>query len=340
MLRTLISFLLVFTSLSCTQRDVAPPIFGETMGTHYSEKFGQRLAPPVRENLQRQIDDDLESINATMSTWRDDSELSQFNAGESTEWVVVSAATAAVVSKAMTVSEATGGAFDITAAPLVELWGFGTELPQRARPAEQQLQTVMQQVGWDRLEVREEPPALRKMHPQLSVDLSAIAKGYAVDQMAARLSAAGVRDFLVEIGGELCARGVAPGGEPWVVAVAAADAGPPAALVRPGYRCVATSGDYQNFFELDGRRFSHVINPLTGWPVSNEVASVTVVADSAMDADAWATAFMVLGAARALDLAEQYGAAVLLLRRTPAGIVKERSSAFVPLEQRVTPAPR
>ncbi len=318
---------------ACDGADVAAPIWGETMGTRYSIQFGHRLGSGERAELQTLIEADLERIDRLMSTWRDDSEISRFNADDSTGWFDVSAETARVVETALAVSRLSEGAFDVTAAPLIDLWGFGASLPTRAIPDDAEVAAAQQRVGWRLLEVRSEPPALRKLKAGVTLNLSAIAKGYAVDRLAARLSGAGVRDFLVEIGGELCTRGVNAEGQPWTIAIEnpAPERAPPA-LVRPGYRCIATSGDYRNFFEVDGRRYAHVVDPRTGAPVAHTLASVTVVADDAMSADAWATALLVMGPEQGLALADRYDAAALMIERTPVGFDIRRTSAFAGLE--------
>lgn len=317
----------------CTRQDVAKPILGETMGTFYSVRFGERLDREAYRELQTRMQQELETINVLMSNWREDSEVSRFNAYQNTDWFAVSAPTVTVVSSALAVSAASDGAFDISLLPVIELWGFGPALPARVIPDDQQLAAAMQRVGWQRVEARIDPPALRKKVAGVVLDLSGIAKGYAVDRLSAILVEAEVRNFLVEIGGELCARGLNSHGDPWVVAVASPQASDPPALIRPGYRCVATSGDYENYFEIDGRRFTHIIDPATGWPIDNQVASVTVVADTALAADAWATALTVLGTERGRQLARDRNAAVLVVQRTAAGTLTSwRSEAFALLE--------
>ena len=331
----LLLMLTVIVVPGCDGARVADPLWGETMGTRYSIQFGHSVDRAARADLQTSIEADLERINRLMSTWRDDSEISRFNAHDSTEWFAVSAETVRVVEAALAVSGLSEGAFDITAAPLIAVWGFDTDLPGQAIPDDAAIAAAQRRVGAHLLAVRDDPPALRKLQAGVSVDLSAIAKGYAVDRLAARIAAAGVRDFLVEIGGELCTRGINADGRPWTIAIEnpAPERAPPA-LVRPGYRCVATSGDYRNFFEIDGRRYAHVIDPRTGAPVAHALASVTIVADDAMSADAWATAVLVMGPERGLELARRYNAAALLIIRDGDGFELQRTPAFSDLEPR------
>lgn len=296
---------------------------GHTMGTTYSVQI---VDPPPQLDataLQRQVDDLLEEINDSMSTWRADSELSRFNANPSTDWVAVSPALAAVVGTAQAVSAASDGAFDITVGPLVDLWGFGASSdptqPPATRPTADAIAATRARTGFRQLEVRTAPPALRKARPDLALDLSAIAKGHGVDRVAALLSAQGYEDFLVEIGGELVGRGVNAQGEPWRIAIERPDPGltrRPLQVLPLAGRALATSGDYRNYFEQDGVRYSHSIDPNRGEPVYHRLASVTVIADSAELADAWATALLVLGPERGPDLASAEGLEALFLIRT------------------------
>ena len=290
---------------------------GATMGTTYSVQVLPPHADLDPDALQRRIDVLLAKVNALMSTYAPDSELSRFNATQSTDWFAVSPELVKVVDVARQVSDASGGAFDITVGPLVNLWGFGPESRPDALPAQTDIDAARARVGYHKLHTRAEPPALRKDQPDLYVDLSAIAKGYGVDRVATLLESEGLTDYLVEIGGELRGRGVNGRGEPWRIAVERPEAGR-----RSVFRIVplhdlgmATSGDYRNFFEVNGKRYSHSIDPSTGWPVQHPLASVTVLADDCMWADAWATALLVLGTEKGHALAESRGLAALFISR-------------------------
>jgi len=292
---------------------------GSTMGTTYSV---QVVDPPPGTDLaglRRRIDAALELVNDQMSTYRPESELSRFNAAATTDWTPVSAALATTVAAAKHIGAASGGALDVTVGPLVNLWGFGPARSDDDVPAPEEIAAALARTGLDKLEVRLDPPALRKTQPDVYVDLSSIAKGYGVDRVAAVLAAAGIDDLLVEIGGELYGRGLNARGEPWRIAVER-----PQSVGRRVLRVVplralgmATSGDYRNFFELDGVRYSHSIDPSTGWPVRHDLASVTVLADNAMEADGWATALLVLGPQRGPALARSLNLAALFIERHP-----------------------
>jgi thiamine biosynthesis lipoprotein len=213
----LLPVLLITLLMSACGQDAGQQVLalrGSTMGTSYSV---QLAAPPPaldRAALAEQIEQRLAEINGLMSTYQPSSELSGFNASTTTNWMPVSAELLAVAQAAQAISEASGGAFDVTVGPLVNLWGFGPTLTSDQLPSDTEIESALARVGWRQLELQTQPPALRKTRPDLYVDLSAIAKGYAVDQLADLVEAAGVDNYLVEIGGELRGRGLNGRGEP------------------------------------------------------------------------------------------------------------------------------
>lgn len=303
-------------------------ISGRTMGTTYAV----RLAGPGAldaSGLARAISEELNAVDARLSTWRADSEVSRLNAARTTDWFPLSAATVEVLACARRTSTASSGAFDVTVLPLVNAWGFGAA-PALDWPTDAGILQALEDVGWRLLELRESPPAARKQRPGVAVDCSALGKGYAVDRVVALLLARGLTDFLVEVGGELGARGRHLGGEPWVVGIEAPQAGPPSArrAVRLDDRGLATSGDYRRSVTHDGRRISHLLDPRTGRPIGDALASATVIHPEAMVADAWATALMVLGPEEGLAVARREGLAVLLLARQGGSFVEWTTPGF------------
>ena len=280
--------------------------------------------------LQQQVTETLERINSRMSTYQPDSEVTRFNRIESTEWFEVSDETARVVQRAQEISRDSGGAFDITVKPLVELWNFGAGRGDFKLPEEQVIQSIREQIGWQKLEVRLDPPALRKRDARIQIDLSAIAKGYAVDAVASNLEAAGFKNYFVEIGGEAVARGRKPAGASWRVGVERPqDIGQSVQrVVELQDRAIATSGDYRNFAIVDGQRYSHEIDPETGRPIRNQLASASILASDCMTADGLATAVMVLGPRKSESLLEKYGAEVYYLERTEKGFAELASQGF------------
>jgi len=324
---------LVLVLAACQGSDPAPELrvyTGQTMGTVYTVKAVSVPGSAASTALQADIDALLEGVNQAMSTYREDSELSRFNAWNGTDWFPVSGQTATVVGEALRLADLTGGALDVTIGPLVDLWGFGPSTPSGALPSEGELALAASRVGIDHLQVRTEPPALRKTQPGLSVDLSAIAKGYAVDRVAERLELDGIDRYLVEVGGELRVKGLNAEGLAWRIAV---ETPTPVGrsvqrVVQPGDQGVATSGDYRNFREVNGKRYSHTIDPATGRPVEHTLASVTVLHPSAMVADGLATGLMVMGPGRGMAFAEAEHLPVLMLVRTGDGFQERASSAF------------
>ncbi len=302
---------------------------GRTEGTTYEVVVPRPPAGVGRPELQRAVDEVLAAVDLHLSNWNPDSEISGFNRAQGTEWVPASDLLFDLLAMTQEISRATAGAFDVTVAPLVRAWGFGAgSADNDASPTVAQLDQLKQSVGYAKLELREDPRSLRRTVPGLHVDLDGIAPGYAVDLIAARLDELGTRDYMVELGGEVRARGRNGAGRPWRVAVEAPLQGErrPYAIVELDGRSVSTSGDYRDFREVDGRRVSHTIDPRSGKPVDHDLTSVTVITTSAAGADAWATALMVLGPEQGLALAEQQGIAALFITRDRHGTLHETSS--------------
>lgn len=310
-----IAVLLVLLMTGCARAPEQIALTGPTMGATYSVKVA---APPsgVDDKAVRAIVDDvLQLIDREMSGYRDDSIIARFNASTSTDWFEVSDDLVRVVAAALEISEQSQGALDITVSPLVNLWGMGPAGERVQLPSDAEIEQARSRVGYQRLKVREHPPALRKELPELTVDLNAVAPGYAVDVLAARLSAAGMVNYMIDIGGEVRAHGANAQGEPWRIAVERpVDALPePYAIVQLDNMSITTSGGYRHYFMHEGRRYSHTIDPRTGRPVEHTLASVVVASSNSLDADAWATALNVLGADAGYALAEQRGMPVMFI---------------------------
>jgi len=300
---TLLLLFITVTALlgSCDKPAEAIKISGPTMGTSYNITLYPADGKTVdSEQLQKQIDKTLKRINQQMSTWVKDSEISLFNKSQSTRWYPISLEFAEVVKAAQSISTLSGGAFDITVGPLINIWGFGKDFKNN-NPDNSAIAAAKANIGYQKLEVRLSPPALKKQIPQLQVNLSAIAKGYGVDAIADQLAAAGVNNYLVEIGGEIRANGTKPNKSLWRIAIEKPSTRERS--IQQGILLdntgVATSGDYRNYFEREGKRYSHTIDPKTGRPITHTLASVTVLHKSAMMADGLATAIMVLGESKA-----------------------------------------
>jgi thiamine biosynthesis lipoprotein len=313
---------------------------GPTMGTDFTIVLPGPSAERDRaelERLQAQIDAELRAVNDEMSTYLVNSELSRFNRAPVGKPVEVSAHLLEVVRLAKLVSEQSSGTFDVTVGPLVDEWGFGPgDRNERTEPTPERIAELQALVGDAKLEIDLTAGTLRKLVPGLRVDLSAIAKGHGCDRVATVIEAAGHHDYMVEIGGELRLRGAGPSGEGWAVAIERPTgdvAGVRAvhAILEITDVAVATSGDYRNYWSKGATRYSHTIDPRTGRPITHALASVTVVhPESAALADAWATAFDVLGPDEGLALANRLDLAAYFLVRSDAGFEVRASTAFQP----------
>lgn len=298
----------------------SPPelvLSGPTMGTTYTVKVA---APPPSVDpaiVRVAIDDVLEHIDRSMSGYRADSEVARFNASASTQWRDVSPDLAAVVQASLDLSAACDGVFDITVAPLVAAWGFGPAGEPQVLPSDEQIAQIEAAIGYSKLHVRLDPPALRKDVAALSIDLNGIAPGFAVDRLADRLQALRIENFMIDIGGEIRAHGRNARGEPWHIAVehpVDTERMPYAGVWLDG-AAVSTSGEYRQYYERDGRRYSHTIDPRTGRTLDRAPGSVVVVAPLAAQADGWATALNVLGPRAGLALATRLHLPVLFIER-------------------------
>ena len=315
--------------LACAPRATGPISFaGATMGTTYLVRVSGLPGGRSRESMAGDVAAIAERIDATMSTYRPTSDVARFNARRDEDWAPVSDEVVTVVEEALALGRLSGGAFDITVGPLVDLWGFGPTVRPPVVPLPAALVAARARVGQGRLDTRRSPPALRKRQADIEIDLSGIAKGYAVDSVAEHLTAVGVSDFLVEIGGEVRAAGTSPEGGPWRVGIEQPPGTAVAHVVNLAAGALATSGDYRSFFEQDGARYSHAIDPRSGWPARHDLASVSVLDASTARADGLATTFMVLGPEAGRALAEREGIPVLFVIREGDGFREETTPAM------------
>jgi thiamine biosynthesis lipoprotein len=314
---------------------------GQTMGTTWSVKL---VAPPTADPdaLAAMAQARLDHVVREMSPWEPHSDLSRYNRSPAGSWTALPPAFAQVLRCAVEIADQTEGAFDPTLGALVDLWGFGPRPFSGAPPEAADITRAREAAGWRRLvldgDALFQPGGLR-------LDLNGIAKGFAVDQVAAALDRAGARSYLVEVGGELRGTGAKPDGQPWWVElerppVAPARERPPLRPVGEGLRtvvalhglAVATSGDYRRFFEHDGRRYAHTLDPATAAPSASGAVSVTVLHASGMRADAYATALTVMDPDAALAFAAGHGLAALILAAS------SRGEGAYGLEERLSPA--
>jgi thiamine biosynthesis lipoprotein len=331
-------FLLVLVALTIWRLTGGTPgggvveLAGATMGTRWTLKLNApELGAGGSRGVGSAVQATLDRVDALMTTWDPESEVSRLNRHAETVPFPVSPETARVLDVARQVSVLTGGAFDVTVRPIVSAWGFGATDRTPHPPTRAELDALRGRVGYQLLRLDLEARSVSKVHPDVECDLSAIAKGFGVDEVARVLGERGHGDFLIEVGGELRASGLRPDGRSWRVAIERPDVTGRAIhrVVGLSDRSLATSGDYRNYYERDGRRFSHLIDPRTAAPVAHGLASVSVIHPSATWADALATALSVLGPEEGGALAEREGLAVHFIVREKDGALRsESSSAF------------
>ncbi len=331
----ILSLLVLFLSLLFSGCDDSKNrlsvLSGPTMGTTWSVKYTGTPDESV-DALKADIEAALEQVNAEMSTYREDSVLSGFNRAEAGTLVALPEDTLTVLTAAFRLSEMTDGAYDVTVGPLVNLWGFGPDQNRFEPPSDLDIEAARSRVGWRALLLNDN----QLLQPgDVYVDLSSIAKGFAVDKLAGLMDQHGLESWLVEVGGELRARGTKPYGKPWRIAVERPIPGVREVeqVVALQDMAVATSGDYRNFFESDGKLYSHTIDPRTGYPVDHTLASVSVLHPSAMMADGLATAMTVLGPKEGMALAEARELPVFFIVRTDKGVKELMTPAFKAIVQ-------
>ena len=303
---------------------------GSTMGTTYSIKVAGFPESVDLEQIQGEIEALLVRVNQSMSTYIPDSEISRINRSDGTAPIPVSSMMFDVLTESLRISVLSKGALDMTVAPLVNLWGFGADPKTTAIPDDQKIKSLLKQTGYKKIRVTGTPLTISKSHPKLTIDLSAIAKGYAVDQVSLLLESKGLANYLVEIGGEIRTNGFKIDQAPWIVGIERPVSGERVIqqVISIGNRSMATSGDYRNYFEENGKRFSHLIDPNSGRPIEHKLVSASVVHQSCMTADGFATAFMVMGTGSAYELATKQNLAVYFLVKTESGFEVKTTPAF------------
>jgi thiamine biosynthesis lipoprotein len=328
---SLIPFLLLLLT-GCSEKEFL--FTGKTMGTTYQVQVVAREAP---DQLGKRIDARLARINSALSTYQPESEISRFNRwADSDKPFPISEDFMKVMVVARHLHGVTDGAWDGTVDPLVTLWGFGRDAPIDDLPDAAEIGNRLKRVGFDKIAVTESGD-LVKTDPHLSLDLASIAKGYGVDQVAELVAGEGVRNFLVEIGGEVFASGVRRDGRPWTVGINRPDTGASGDEVLLSLplrnQAMATSGNYRIFFEKEGKRYAHILDPRTGWPVANGVVSVSIIADACTFADGLATAVMVMGASEGISLIDRLADVEgIVITRDAAGGLQPHFSAGLQAE--------
>lgn len=327
------SFVLSAMALAaCKPGSAVLELTGTTMGTRYSIVAVDHDGNVDKAEVQAAVDRSLARINTVMSNWDANSEVSVFNASNSTAPMSVSPELAQVVAAAEDVHARSEGYFDITLGPVIEAWGFGAPAGDAMPPEAATLAGAMTNVGQTKLTVS--GTLLQKSDPSTQMYLSSIGKGFGVDHVAETLSGMGLKDFMVEIGGDLYVSGKNRDAMSWQIGIESPDmlSAEVFEVAKASNMGLATSGDYRNFFEENGTRYSHILDPKTGRPVTHNTTSVTVLSENAMLADAWATGLLAMGAARGVELANDLGIAALFIDRD-AGVnhIKTETQGFTAL---------
>ncbi|HCI5671323.1 TPA: FAD:protein FMN transferase ApbE [Klebsiella quasipneumoniae] len=314
-----------------TPASTATVLDGKTMGTFWRVSVigvDEAKAQALRAKVQAQLDAD----DRLLSTWKNDSALMRFNHATDTRPWPVSEAMADIVTLSLRIGAKTHGAMDITVGPLVNLWGFGPDKQPVATPDAQAIAAAKARTGLQHLQVINQSGRqfLQKDIPDLFVDLSTVGEGYAADHLARLMEQEGISRYLVSVGGALVSRGMNGEGKPWRVAIQKPTDRENAvkAIVDINGHGISTSGSYRNYYELDGKRISHVIDPQTGQPITHKLVSVTVIAPTALEADGWDTGLMVLGPEKAQQVVREQGLAVYMIVKEGEGFKTWMSPQF------------
>ncbi|WP_457372600.1 FAD:protein FMN transferase [Pseudomonas sp. TE12234] len=312
---------------ACGNGDSMESFGGPTMGSTYSIKYVRRAGLPAPADVRVEVEKILTEIDRQMSTYRSDSDISRFNDLPANRCQKMPASILKLIRVGEQLSEQSEGSYDLTVEPLLNLWGFGPQGREEKVPAEQALAQARQRVGYQHLRI--EGDQLCK-DAAVEVDFNSIAAGYAVDTIAARLEALGIHDYLAEATGELKAAGKKLDGSPWHIALEEPrdDQQVAERIVAVDGLGLSTSGDYRNYFEQDGRRYSHTFDARTGTPITHALASVTVIHPSALMADGLSTLLLILGPERGWDYAEKHDIGAFFVIRADTGFVTRTSHAF------------
>lgn len=326
-----VAALLVLSGCDTGSKAQPTVLEGKTMGTFWRVSVVD-ISPQQAQSLRQKIQTQLDADDHLMSTWKDDSALMRFNHSTSTAPWPVSAAMADIVTTSLRVGEKTEGAMDITVGPLVNLWGFGPDKQPVKTPGQAQIDAAKARTGLAHLTVinRAGEQFLQKDLPDLFVDLSTVGEGYAADHLARLMEQEGIARYLVSVGGALASRGMNAQGQPWRVAIQKPTdrENVAQAVVDINGHGISTSGSYRNYYELDGKRISHIIDPRSGRPIQHALVSVTVIAPTALEADAWDTGLMVLGTEQAKEVVTREGLAVFMIIKDGDGFRTWTSPQF------------
>jgi len=303
---------------------------GSVFGTGWSLTYMPIDEGPTPGQVRAALLAAFDTVNASMNTYDPSATISRFNQLSAGEPMEVDWDFTYVFNEARRITAWSDGAYDVTVAPLLALWGFGPNGPTTF-PTPEALQQAMSEVGLEHFDWQPRTRTLTKLVDGASLDFSSIAKGYGVDLGADALDELGIEHFMLEVGGEMQLRGQSPRGDAWRIAIERPQVGGGVqAAISLTDIGVATSGDYRNYFEREGKRYSHLVDPRTGYPIEHDLVAATVVHPSTGIADAWATALCIMGTEDALAVAEERGLAVYVVSRVGDELVERWSSGFAP----------
>lgn len=328
----LIAFLFFIMTGCDEQADVRTETVytGSTMGTTFMVKVIDLPKEIEPDQVKSGIDKVLKDVNDKMSLWVADSELVQFNQSKVTDWQDISDDLYTVISAGNEISRQSNGRFDVTLEPLIKLWGFSKDKRSSQNPTAKEVSDALKNIGHQKVHLDPNGKRIKKDLPDLTINLSAIAKGFGIDQVARYLESKGVGHYMVEIGGDLRVKGSNAHHQPWKIAIETprADSHSLHSIIDVETTGMATSGDYRNYFEKDGERFSHIIDPRDGRPIRHKLASVTVLSTDAMTADALATTLLVMGEEDGLNWAEENQIGAFFLIRDGDRFMEKKTSQF------------
>ena len=321
-------FLLVFITNCSSPTKEELFLRGSTMGTSYSVRIVEPKEKEILKGIDTEIDSVLVDVNNKMSTYLQSSELSHFNQTKSTDWIEISKDLAHVINTSIGVSKESNSSFDITVGPLVNLWGFGPTQTANKMPDNKKIKELLVDVGINKIELDLNDLKIRKKNPDIYCDLSAIAKGFGVDKVGLFLESKGLKNYMVEIGGEVRTKGFNKQNEKWKIGISTPLGNGLEKVVDIANLSIATSGDYYNYYEVDGVRYSHTIDPRTGRPITHKLASVSVINEDCEKADAYATAIDVMGPEEGYEFALKMKLPIFMIVRKENGFIEKMTPQF------------
>lgn len=317
--------------VACSEQDQAVRLQGMQGTASWHVTISDPPAKVNVEEIRAGIEEAFSASSDLIATWREDSELSRFNRYQNTDWFPVSPKLVELVGLALELSEQSNGTYDITVGPLLQLWGFGAgDVGKDKIPSQADIEATLANIGYQKLQVRNDPPAIRKVSLGIQLELASLADGFAADQAGLYLESLGIKHYMVEIAGEIRSRGLSSRGDAWRIAIEKPEDGERS--VQLGVQLhdagLATSGDYRNYFVKGGKRYSHTLDPATGYPIEHSLTSVSVLAEQATLADAYATLLLAIGEQKAIDFANNKDIAAYFIWRTDEGFATYMTEAF------------